>query len=154
MATTETSIDVSVPVTTAYNQWTQFEDFPQFMENVQEVRQVDPTHLHWTAKVAGQTKEWDAVVTEQIPDERIAWRAESGAQNAGVVTFHRIDDSTTRVMLQLETEPEGVIEKVGDVVGAPGRAVKHDLDRFKEFIEARGQETGAWRGSVARPGQS
>jgi len=154
MSTTETSIDVKVPVSTAYNQWTQFEAFPEFMENVEQVRQIDATHLHWTARIAGQTREWTAVVTEQIPDERIAWKAQDGALNAGVVTFHRIDDATTRVMLQLETEPEGVVEKVGDALGVPGRAVKHDLERFKDFIEARGQETGGWRGDVDRPGQS
>ena len=153
MASTETSIDVNAPVSTVYNQWTQFEDFPQFMENVQEVRQLDPTHLHWTARVAGQVKEWDAVVTEQVPDERIAWRSEQGAQHAGVVTFHRIDDATTRVMLQLETAPEGMVEKVGEAVGASGRAVKKDLERFKEFIEARSQQSDGWRGAVPRSPQ-
>lgn len=152
MSKTETSIDVNVPISTAYNQWTQFEDFPQFMESVEQVRQLDDTHLHWKAKVGGQVREWDAVVTEQIPDERVAWRSEQGAQHAGVVTFHRLSDSTTRVMLQLETEPEGIVEKVGEAVGATSRATKKDLERFKEFIESRGQETGAWRGSVPRPG--
>jgi uncharacterized membrane protein len=152
MAKVEKSIDVHVPVTTAYNQWTQFESFPQFMEGIKEVRQIDDTHLHWTAKIGGKEVEWDAEITEQIPDERIAWRSTGGRKHAGVVTFHRIDDSTTRVMLQLEAEPEDFLEKVGDMLGVFERRVEGDLKRFKEFIESRGQETGAWRGEVSRTG--
>jgi uncharacterized membrane protein len=151
MATIEQSIDVKVPVTTAYNQWTQFETFPQFMEGVVEVRQLDDTHLHWKARIGGREKEWDAEITEQRPDERIAWRSTRGANHGGVVTFHRLDDGTTRVMLQLETEPETIVEKVGEAVGVPSRQVKQDLERFRRFVEARGQETGAWRGEVDRP---
>ena len=148
MANVTDSIDVKVPVSTAYNQWTQFESFPQFMEGVESVTQVDDTHLHWKAEVGGKDKEWDAEITEQRPDERVAWRATSGAENAGVVTFHRIDDETTRVTLQMDVEPEGLVENVGTGLGFLDRRVKGDLERFKEFIESRGGETGAWRGEV------
>ncbi len=150
-AKVEKSIDVDVPVHTAYNQWTQFETFPEFMEGVVEVKQLSDTQLHWKAKVAGKEKEWDATITEQQPDQRIAWTAVDGAPNAGVVTFHRISDDTTRVMLQLEAEPEGLIEEVGDKLGVFDRRVEGDLKRFKEFVESRGSETGAWRGEVAQP---
>jgi uncharacterized membrane protein len=148
MSTIVQSIDVRVPVRTAYNQWTQFEDFPRFMEGVEKVEQLDDTRLHWVAKVAGKQKEWDAEITEQTPDQRVAWTATSGAPNGGVVTFHRLDDSTTRVTVQMEVEPEGPVEAVGAAAGMPDRRVKGDLDRFKEFIESRGSETGAWRGEV------
>jgi uncharacterized membrane protein len=148
MSTVEKSIEVNVPVSTAYNQWTQFEDFPKFMQGVKEVRQLDDTHLHWCAHVAGKDKEWDCEITEQIPDKRIAWRSVSGAPNAGVVTFHHVAPDIARIMLQMDYEPEGVTENVGDTLGALSLRVSGDLDRFKEFIEARGQETGAWRGSV------
>jgi uncharacterized membrane protein len=148
MSTVTESIDVNVPVRTAYNQWTQFEEFPAFMENVEEVRQLDDKRLHWKAKVAGKTKEWDAKITEQTPDQRVAWTATSGDGNAGVVTFHRIDDNKTRVTVQMDVQPEGVIEKVGDAIGVPEREVKEDLERFKEYIERRGRESGAWRGEI------
>ncbi|MBV9789576.1 MAG: SRPBCC family protein [Chloroflexi bacterium] len=148
MANIERSIDVNVPVRTAYNQWTQFEEFPKFMEGVQEVKQLDNKNLHWRANIAGKEEEWDAVITEQEPDMRVAWTNTTGAKNAGVVTFHHIDDNTTRVMLQLDYEPEGVIENVGSALGFVERRVKGDLERFKEFIESRGSETGAWRGEV------
>jgi uncharacterized membrane protein len=147
-STIEESIEVNVPVRTAYNQWTQFEDFPKFMENVLEVRQLDDKHLHWRAKVAGEEKEWDAEITEQIPDKRIAWRSVSGARNAGVVTFHKISDNVTRIMLQMEYEPEGPVEKVGDAMGAVRMQARRSLERFKEMIESRGTETGAWRGTI------
>ena len=146
--TVEESIDVKVPVRTAYDQWTQFETFPQFMEGVESVRQVDDTHLRWKAEIAGVSREWDAEITEQTPDQRIAWKATEGAENSGVVTFHRYDDETTRVMLQLEFEPEGIVESAGDALGFVKRRATGDLGRFKEFIEARGTETGAWRGEV------
>jgi uncharacterized membrane protein len=152
MATVEKSIEVRVPVSTAYNQWTQFESFPQFMEGVEAVSQLDDTHLHWKARVAGREKEWDAEISEQIPDQKIAWHAVGGAQNAGAVTFHRIDDATTKVMLQLEAEPAGMVEKIGDALGMLDRQVNKDLERFREFVESRGTETGAWRGEVQRPG--
>ena len=148
MATIEESIDVDVPIRTVYNQWTQFEEFPRFMNGVQEVRQLDDRRLHWRAEVGGVDKEWNAEITEQLPDQRIAWRSTSGARNAGVVTFHHITDNTTRVMLQLDYDPEGVVENVGDAVGAVGMRVRGDLARFKEFIEARQRETGAWRGTI------
>jgi uncharacterized membrane protein len=148
MSTIEQSIDVAVPVRTAYNQWTQFEDFPRFMEGVEEVRQLDDTHLRWRTKVGGREQEFDAEITEQRPDERIAWNATRGADQAGVVTFHRVDDAQTRIMLQLEAEPDGAVEKAGDALGVLKRRVKGDLERFKEMIEARGAETGAWRGEV------
>ena len=148
MATIEKSIDVAVPVRTAYNQWTQFEEFPRFMEGVERVEQLDDTHLHWVANVAGKRKEWNARITEQLPDERVAWTSESGARNAGVVTFHKLAPGTTRIMLQLEYEPDDVIESVGDKLGFMTNRVRGDLERFKQFIESRGHETGAWRGEV------
>ena len=148
MASVVESIDVTVPVSTAYNQWTQFEEFPRFMEGVKSVTQIDDTHLHWVAEIAGKEKEWDAEITEQHPDERIAWNAISGAENAGVVTFHRLDDTTTRVTLQLDVEPEGPVESVGTALGFLQRRVTGDLERFKEFLEGRGAESGAWRGEV------
>ena len=148
MATIEQSIDLDVPVRTAYNQWTQFEEFPKFMEGVKEVRQIDDRHLLWRAEVGGLDKEWRAEITEQHPDERIAWCSQHGTRNAGVVTFHRLSDTRTRVMLQIDYEPEGVTETVGDWVGVLGMRVKGDLERFKTFIESRGRETGAWRGDI------
>ena len=148
MASVVESIDVEVPVSTAYNQWTQFEEFPKFMEGVESVTQIDDTHLHWVAEVAGKHKEWDAEITEQHPDERVAWNSISGAPNAGVVTFHRLDDRTTRVTLQMDVEPEDAVESAGTALGFLQRRVKGDLERFKEFIEGRGVETGAWRGEV------
>ncbi|HEV2754037.1 MAG TPA: SRPBCC family protein [Solirubrobacteraceae bacterium] len=153
MAKVEESIEVDVPVRTAYDQWTQFQEFPQFMEGVEEVRQLDDTHLHWRTKVAGREKSFRAKVTEQIPDERIAWASEEGARQAGVVTFHRLDDRRTRIMLQLEAEPEGIAEKAGDALGLLARRVAKDLENFKRLIESRGQESGAWRGVVSGGGR-
>jgi uncharacterized membrane protein len=151
MAKIEESIDVGVPVETAYNQWTQFEEFPDFMEGIERVKQVDDTHLHWVAEVGGKREEWDAEITEQQPDERIAWNATSGKGNAGVVTFHRLDQQKTRVMVQLDWEPEGVTEQIGSTLGMDSRRVQGDLQRFKDLIETRGVESGAWRGEVDRP---
>ena len=148
MATIEESIDVNVPVSTAYNQWTQFEEFPEFMEGIESVQQIDDTHLLWTAEIGGTQEEWRAEISEQTPDQRIAWHATEGKTNAGVVTFHRIDDNKTRVMLQMDWEPEGMKEKVVAAVGSDTRRVKGDLERFKELIEKRGTPTGAWRGEV------
>jgi uncharacterized membrane protein len=153
MASVVESIDVNVPVQTAYNQWTQFEEFPRFMEGVKSVTQIDDTHLRWHAEINGNDEEWDAEITEQHPDERVAWTSTSGSKNAGVVTFHRIDDTTSRVTLQLDVEPEGIVENVGTALGFLDRRVKGDLERFKEFIESRGAETGAWRGEVEAPAQ-
>ena len=148
MSAIEQSIDVDVPVRTAYDQWTQFEEFPHFMEGVEEIRQLDDTRVHWVAKVGGRRREWDAEITEQRPDERVAWKSVDGITNSGVVTFHRLSAGRTRVMLQMEVEPEGVVEKAGDALGMIRARVKRDLGRFKSFIESRGEATGAWRGEV------
>ena len=148
MSTIEQSIEVNVPVRTAYNQWTQFEDFPHFMEGVEKVNQIDDVNLHWVAEILGQHREWDAKIAEQVPDERIAWRNVDGATNAGVVTFHRLDENRTKVMLQMEFDPEGFAEKAADALGLVKSRTKGDLERFKTFMEERGTETGAWRGEV------
>ena len=150
MANIEQSVEVDVPVRTAYNQWTQFEEFPKFMEGVESVRQLDDKRLRWRATVAGKTMEWDAEITEQRPDERIAWTSRGGAHNAGVVTFHRLSDRRSKVMLQLDYDPQGVVENVGAAVGVVSARVKGDLQRFKEFVEVRGRETGAWRGEIEK----
>jgi uncharacterized membrane protein len=118
------------------------------MEGVEEVRQLDDTHLHWRAKVSGKETEWDAIITEQIPDERVAWTSTSGQPNGGVVTFHRLGDDLTRVTVQMEWQPQGVVENVGSALGFDDRRIQGDLERFKEFIESRGAPTGAWRGRV------
>ena len=151
MSNIEESIDVDVPVRVAYDQWTQFEEFPQFMEGVVEIKQLDDTHLHWKTKIAGVEREFDAEITEQHPDHRIAWNSTTGTSHAGVVTFHRLDDDKSRVMLQLDSEPEGIVEKAGDALGILKRRVKGDLERFKELIEGREVPTGAWRGEVETP---
>jgi uncharacterized membrane protein len=148
MAAIEKSIEVNVPVSIAYNQWTQFEDFPKFMDGISEVRQLDDTHLHWCAEIAGKRKEWDAEITEQIPDQRISWRSTSGARNSGIVWFDRISDDSTRIHVKMGYEPESMTESVGDSMGVFSSRVEGDLQRFKEFLESRGHETGAWRGSV------
>ena len=147
MSTIEESIDVEVPVRTAYDQWTQFEEFPRFMDGVESVTQIDDTHLHWVAKIAGVRREWDAEISEQHPDERVAWWATDGTNNAGVVTFHRLSDTTTRVMLQLDFEPDGLKEKAGDTLGFVRRQAVGDLSRFKEYIESQGSSDRwlAWR---------
>jgi uncharacterized membrane protein len=149
MANVRKSITVDVPVHAAYNQWTQFESFPQFMDGVQEVRQEGDSNLHWKAKVMGKTEEWDARIIEQVPDRKIAWQSTTGAPNAGEVTFQPLSNSTTEVNLSLQAEPQSAVEKVGDAVGVLDRQVKGDLEKFKQFIESRGgQETGAWRGEI------
>ncbi|MFF9090661.1 SRPBCC family protein [Streptomyces sp. NPDC014991] len=150
MSQVEESIEVDVPVRTAYNQWTQFETFPQFMDGVERIEQRTETLTHWVTRIDGATREFDAEITEQIPDERVAWTTVSGeAKQAGVVTFHRLDETRTKVMLQMNYEPHGLAETVGDKLGVVKRQVTGDLARFKKFIEARGgDETGAWRGEV------
>jgi len=148
MSTIVESIDVEVPVRTAYDQWTQFETFPRFMEGVKSVRQLDETTLEWVAEIAGREERWKARITEQEPDQRVAWTATEGAKNAGVVTFHRLAEGRTRVTLQLEVEPDGPIETIGDALGVVQRKVKGDLDLVKTFIEERGGASGAWRGTV------
>jgi uncharacterized membrane protein len=155
MSTIEASIDVQVPVRTAYNQWTQFEEFPKFMEGVKEVRQLDDKRLQWVAEIGGQNREWEAEITEQIPDERVAWTSTGGeVMHAGVVTFHRIDDDQSRAMLQMGFEPQNFGEKAADAVGIVKSRVKGDMKRFKEFIESRGKETGAWRGEIDQPSKA
>lgn len=141
-------IEVGVPTRVAYDQWTQFESFPQFMEGVERVVQLDDKTLEWTANVAGKTKHWRAEIVEQRPDDIIAWRSTEGAQNDGAVRFETVDADRTRVVLQLDVEPEGLVEKAGDALGVVERRVRADLERFREFIERRGQATGAWRGEV------
>ncbi len=150
MSSIEESVEINVPVRAAYDQWTQFEEFPRFMEGVESVRQIDDTHLHWVAEIAGQRREWEAAITEQHPDERIAWASTEGQRNAGVVTFHRLDEDRTTVMLQLDHEPEGLVDKAGDALGLVRRRAKGDLERFRELIESRGTATGGWRGDVPR----
>lgn len=149
MAQVTESIDVNVPIRTAYDQWTQFEGFPQFMGGVQQVTQLSDTRLHWKAEIAGRTKEWDAEITEQTPDQRVAWTSTSGARNAGVVSFQSLGADSCRVQLQMDVEPEGPLESAGASLGLLQRTVKDDLEKFKGFIESRGQETGAWRGQVS-----
>jgi uncharacterized membrane protein len=142
------SIDVNVPVRVAYDQWTQFEEFPKFMEAVQEVRQLDDKKLHWRAEISGKTEEWDATITEQVPDQRIAWKSIDGSPNEGVVAFRPLGPDSTEVTLQLGYQPEGVTEKIGDSLGMVDRQVEGDLKRFKDYIEQRGFPTGGWRGSI------
>jgi uncharacterized membrane protein len=145
------TIDVAVPVNTAYNQWTQFESFPKFLDEVESITQIDDTHTHWKVKVAGAEREFDAEITEQHPDERVAWNSVGGdTEHAGVVTFHKLTDDTSRVTVQIDWEPEGFVEKAGAALGAGKHAVKKDLENFKEFIESQGVETGAWRGDVQK----
>jgi uncharacterized membrane protein len=150
MATIEQSIEVEAPVDVVYNQWTQFEEFPLFMEGVEMVRQVDDTHLHWVVSHNGRRYEFDTEITEQHPDERVAWKTTDGKSHAGVVTFHRLSDERTRIMVQISWEPEGMLETLGAALGSDDRRVKADLERFKEMIERRGHESGAWRGEVDR----
>ena len=148
MASIQESIDVQVPLSTVYNQCTQFEEFPQFMEGVKSVSQLDDTHLRWVAEAGGQEHQWTAEITEQHPDERVAWKAIEGHGNSGVVTFHRLAEAETRVTVQMEHETEGMMESLGSALGADSRRVQGDLERFKELVEGRGVESGAWRGEV------
>ncbi|MFC4589490.1 SRPBCC family protein [Sphaerisporangium corydalis] len=151
MSTIEHSVDVAVPVRTAYNQWTQFESFPEFMEGVESVKQIDDTRLLWSVQVAGVHREFASEITEQRPDERVAWRSLEEPWQGGVVTFHHITDDTTRVMLQMEFSPEGFVETAGDKLQLVRMRVHGDLERFKKFIESKGHETGGWRGEVPAP---
>ena len=148
MAWIEKTIDVDVPVRTAYNQWTQFEEFPRFMEGVKEVRQLDDKTLHWHAEVLGRDVEWLAEITQQIPDERITWRSTSGARNAGSISFRPLATDSTRLTLRLEYEPHGAAEASGSGLGLVSMRIEGDLKRFKNFIEERGHETGQWRGEI------
>lgn len=141
-------VEVDVPARVAYDQWTQFESFPLFMEGVERVIQLDDTTLEWTATIAGKVKHWRAEIAEQRPDELIAWRSVEGAQNDGMVRFDAVGPSRTLITLQVDVEPEGLVEKAGDALGVVERRVRGDLERFRDFVESRGQATGAWRGSV------
>jgi uncharacterized membrane protein len=148
MSTIEKSIEVNVPVRTAYNQWTQFEEFPKFMEGVKQVIQLDDKRLHWKTVIAGKEIEWDVEITEQKPDQRIAWTSRGGAVNDGIVMFQPLSDARSKISLKVAYLPEGFVEKVGDDLGAVSSRVQGDLERFKAFIEKRGRETGAWRGKI------
>lgn len=148
MSRFEESITVDVPVRTAYDRWTQFEDFPTFMDGVKHVRQIDDKHLRWTASVAGVEKEWEAEITDQTPDTRIAWKSTSGAENAGAVLFHSIGSNRTDVTLRIDAEPEGPVETAGDALGFLQRRVKGDLERFKEQVEKLGTGGDGWRGEI------
>jgi uncharacterized membrane protein len=148
MASVTESVDVEVPVSTAYNQWTQFESFPQFMAGVDSVTQLEDDHLKWKVTVGGVSREFDTRITEQHPDERVAWRSTDGTSHAGVITFHRLADGKSRVTAQIDWTPDGLAEKAGALVGVDDHQVKADLARFKDFVESRGSETGRWRGDV------
>jgi uncharacterized membrane protein len=144
----EKSIQVDVPIRTVYNQWTQFEDFPKFMDGVHEVKQLDDRHLLWRAVIGGKEEQWEAEISDQVPDQRIAWHSVTGAKNGGLVTFHAESPNQTRVTLRMDYEPKGVVENVGSNLGIVPRQVEHDLERFKDYIEHRGKPTGAWRGEI------
>ncbi len=148
MSQTEHSIEVDVPVRTAYDQWTQFEEFPRFMEGVDQVSQITDTRTHWTTSIGGVKREFDAEITEQTPDQRIAWQAVDGPKQTGAVTFQALGPDRTKVVLLMEVEPEGPAENVGEKTGVLDARINGDLERFKKFIESRGAETGAWRGEV------
>ena len=147
--TIDESIEVNVPVSAAYNQWTQFEDFPLFMEGVEHVEQLDDTRLHWIAKVGGKTNEWDAKILEQHPDKQISWISEDGKKTRGTVTFEPVGESKARIRLSMSYRAEGLQETLGSAAGLDQRRVRGDLDRFKELIESRGAESAAWRGEVS-----
>ncbi|MEU4832650.1 SRPBCC family protein [Streptosporangium sp. NPDC023615] len=151
MSTIEQSVDVNVPIRTAYNQWTQFESFPEFMEGVESIKQLSDTRTAWVVEIAGVHREFEAEITEQHPDERVAWKSVERPHQAGVVTFHRLGPDTTRVTLQLDYDPEGFVETVGDWLQIVRLRIRGDMERFKTFIESRGDETGAWRGEVPGP---
>jgi uncharacterized membrane protein len=151
MGTTTESVDVKAPISAVYNQWTQFESFPRFMDGVDEVRQLDDTHTHWVTSIAGVKREFDATITEQHPEERVAWKSEGEPRHAGVITFHRLDDTTTRVTAQMDLDPDGFAEQVADKSGMISGRIKGDLQRFRDFIEEHGAESGGWRGEVERP---
>ena len=144
----EKTVVVDVPVTTAYNQWTQFEDFPQFMGGVKSVTQLTDDRLEWVAEIAGVRRQWEARILEQVPDRKVAWAATEGATNAGAVTFEDAGPGRTSVHLVLEYEPEGLVEKIGDKLHVVENQAEKDLERFKKFIESEGYASGAWRGTV------
>jgi uncharacterized membrane protein len=148
MAELEKSIEVNAPLREVYNQWTQFEDFPRFMEGVEEVRQLDDKHLYWRAKIGGVEREWHAEIVDQVPDERIAWRGLTGVAPSGAVLFRALGPDRTEVTLRVRYDPEGVTEKIGDALGILSGRVRGDLERFQKFMEERGRASGAWRGEI------
>jgi uncharacterized membrane protein len=148
MAYVERSIVVEKPVRTVYNQWTQFEEFPRFMQGIEEVRQLDDRRLYWRARLAGKAEEWEAEIVEQIPDSRIRWRGLAGLPNGGLVRFEKVGGDRCKVTLQMEYDPQGFAEKAMDALGFVSRRLEGDLERFKKFIEERGLETGEWRGTI------
>jgi uncharacterized membrane protein len=148
METIKESIDVNVPVSTAYNQWTQFEHFPKFMEGVESVTQIDETHLAWAANIGGARREWEAEIVEQVPDRKIAWRATSGNGPNGMVTFESLGSDSTLITVEMAYATDGLMEQLGAKVGVDSRQVAGDLKRFKQLVETMGAETGAWRGEV------
>ena len=148
MSTKEETVDVAVPVRTAYDQWTQFESFPHFMSGVESVTQIDDRRNHWVTSIAGVTREFDTEIVDQVPDQRIAWQSVDGTSHRGVVTFDRLGESLTKVTILMDFEPDGLVEQIGDKVGVVDRQVEGDLKRFKEFIESRGVETGAYREEI------
>lgn len=150
MTTVKSDVDVNVPISVVYNQWTQFASFPQFMDSVRSISQLDDTHTHWEVAIAGVERHFDAVITEQVPDERVAWKSTEGDIHAGVVTFHRLADDQTRISLQLDWQPEGLVEHLGALLQIDDIAIDRDLEQFKQLIESNGFETGSWRGSVDR----
>jgi uncharacterized membrane protein len=152
MARVEKTVDIERPLRMVYDQWTQFEEFPRFMEGVEEVQQLDDKTLHWRARVGGRLEEWDAEIVHQVPDQTIAWRHTRGAVNSGVVTFTPLDAERCRVSLALEYDPKGVVEKAGDLLGVVSRRVEGDLERFKRYVEERPSESGAWRGTIRPTG--
>lgn len=144
----EKSIEVDAPLKNVYNQWTQFQEFPKFMQGIEQVQQLDNKRLHWVAEIGGKRKEWDAEIFEQVPDQKIAWRSTSGAANAGIVSFQPVAANRTQVTVRMEYEPEGAIEHLGAAMGAVGTRIEGDLKRFRDFIQSRIKETGAWRGEI------
>ncbi|MFG2533363.1 SRPBCC family protein [Streptomyces sp. NPDC048516] len=152
MSTVKETVDVEVPVHTAYNQWTQFEEFPKFMEGVENITQLDDERNRWTVKIGGVQREFDTEIIDQLPDDRIAWRTITGdTRQKGLVSFQRLDETHTRVELVMDIEPSGVTEKAADMSGTIERRIKGDMRRFKDYIEHRGAESGAWRGRI-QPG--
>ena len=148
MASVTHSVDVDVPINVAYNQWTQFESFPEFMDGVTSIEQADNTHMHWRTSIGGIHREFDTEIVEQLPDDRIAWRSTDGTTHAGLVTFEALDDAHTRIVVIIEWQPEGIVEKLGAAVALDDHRVSADLQRFKEFIEKVREPTGAWRGTI------